>query len=298
MSGSNSFFNSNDSLVKKAASLRITAKDLAEGMKNGNFRSMYKGQGIEFSGVRDYIRGDDIRSIDWNVTARMGRPYVKIFDEERELQIFVILDASASMQLKTDSPRTKYESAAEATALISIAAELNNCSLGAVFFDGDTYFSCKPEPGRNQTMLVLTHLDKIHENPKDGSVLGNAITGAGKLLRKRSLVFVFSDFRAAEWEKPLISLAQKNDVIAVRLSDSFDRELPSMGTIRFEDSETHQKMTLPSSSQSFKRAWKDFSKDIEAGWKDCCLRHGIMPVLMDTKKEPVHVLSEIFGAHK
>ena len=119
------------------------AEDIAEGMKSGNFRSLYRGQGIEFAGVRDYMRGDDIRTIDWNVTARMGRPYIKIFEEERELQIFLITDSSLSMQLETNSGRrTKYASAAETAALVTIAAELNACPVGAVFFDGAIHFSC------------------------------------------------------------------------------------------------------------------------------------------------------------
>ena len=181
-----------ESLVKKASYLRIVAYDLAEGMKSGNFRSLYRGQGIEFSGVRDYIRGDDIRSIDWNVTARMGRPYVKVFEEERELQIFIVVDSSLSMQLKTER-RTKYETAAEAAALVTIASEMNGCPVGAVFFDGAIHFSCAPRLGREQTMLILTRLDKLPEKSETGSVLGNALTGAGKLLKKRSLVFVLSD---------------------------------------------------------------------------------------------------------
>ena len=126
---------STDSLVKKASYLRIAAADLAEGMKSGNFRSLYRGQGVEFAGVRDYTRGDDIRTIDWNVTARMGRPYIKIFEEERELQIFIITDSSLSMQLENGSDRrTKYAAAAETAALVAIAAELNACPTGAVFF--------------------------------------------------------------------------------------------------------------------------------------------------------------------
>ena len=115
----------NDSLLKKASYLRIVARDLAEGMKAGSFRSLYRGQGIEFEGVREYIRGDDIRSIDWNVTARMATPYVKVFEEERELQIFNIVDSSESMRLETTN-RTKYAVAAEAAALITIAAEINS----------------------------------------------------------------------------------------------------------------------------------------------------------------------------
>ena len=127
----------NESLIKKALYLRLKAQDIAEGMKSGNFRSLYRGQGVEFAGVRDYTRGDDIRTIDWNVTARMGRPYIKIFEEERELQIFIITDSSLSMQLENGSDRrTKYAAAAETAALVAIAAELNACPTGAVFFDG------------------------------------------------------------------------------------------------------------------------------------------------------------------
>jgi uncharacterized protein (DUF58 family) len=121
-----------DSLVKKAAYLRLMAIKLAEDMKSGTFKSLYKGQGIEFSGVRDYIRGDDVRSIDWNVTARMNKPFVKVFEEDRELQIFLIVDTSLSMQLECQDV-TKYDVLSETAALITIAAELNNCSIGAVF---------------------------------------------------------------------------------------------------------------------------------------------------------------------
>ena len=285
-----------ESLVKKASLLRLAALDIADGMKNGNFSSLYRGQGIEFSDVRDYIRGDDIRSIDWNVTARMGKPYVKIYEEERELQVFIILDTSLSMH--TGSSKTKYAQAANCAALITLAAELNNCPLGAVFFDKTINFSCSPVQGRERTMLILAHLDKLAKNKEGGSVLASALTGAGKLLRNRSLVFVLSDFRSTKWEKPLISLAQKNDVIALRVHDTFDDELPSIGTVLFEDAESHKKMMLPSSSQSLKKEWRSYSKALETRWNDCCVKHGILPVIMDTKKEPFHVLNGIFGAKR
>ena len=141
-----------DSLVKKAAYLRLMAIKLAEDMKSGTFKSLYKGQGIEFSGVRDYIRGDDVRSIDWNVTARMNKPFVKVFEEDRELQIFLIVDTSLSMQLECQDV-TKYDVLSETAALITIAAELNNCSIGAVFFDGEINFSCKPAMGKEQIIF-------------------------------------------------------------------------------------------------------------------------------------------------
>ena len=284
-----------DSLVKKASYLRIAAADLADGMKSGNFRSLYRGQGIEFSGVRDYIRGDDIRAIGWNVTARMGHPYVKVFEEERKLQIFIVLDSSASMQLKNMTAATKYSRAAETAALITLAAEMNSCPVGAVLFDGKIHFSTKPMQGREQTMLILTHLDRLPEQPVTGSVLSNALTGTGKLLRKRSLVFVLSDFRSGDYEKSLISLAQKNDVIAIRLEDNFDNELPSVGTIPFIDVESGLKMRLPSNSQKFKKEWKDFYTQNLTHWHNTCIKHGVTDVVMKSDDDPLQILMQIFG---
>ena len=286
----------NESLIKKALYLRLMAEDIADGMKSGNFRSLYRGQGIEFAGVRDYIRGDDIRTIDWNVTARMGRPYIKIFEEERELQIFLITDSSLSMQLENNSGRrTKYASAAETAALVTIAAEINACPVGAVFFDGAIHFSCEPSLGKETTMQILNHLDRLPATPTPGSVLPNAISAAAKVLRKRSLVFVLSDFRCGGWEKPLINLAQKNDVIAINLHDAWDEELPSLGTVTFQDSESSLKMSLPSSSPAFKKEWRSFNEMNQNRWQDFCIKHGIMPVVLDTKAEPIQVLNQIFA---
>lgn len=288
------YLTNNETLIKKAAYLKIVAQDLADGMKSGNFRSLYRGQGIEFSGVRDYIRGDDIRTIDWNVTARMGRPYIKVFEEERELQIFIVLDSSLSMRLENDK-RSKYATAAEAAALITIAAEINECPVGAVFFDGAIHFSCKPRLEKEQTMMILTHLDNLPEQQVKGSVLGNALTGAGKLLKKRSLVFVLSDFRSSNWEKPIIALAQKNDVVAIRLHDNADDELLSMGTVLFEDVESGIKMDLPSASESFKKEWRNFNELHTSRWKDFCVKHGILPVIQDVKNDPLQTLNSIFA---
>ena len=286
----------NESLIKKALYLRLMAEDIAEGMKSGNFRSLYRGQGIEFAGVREYNRGDDIRTIDWNVTARMGRPYIKIFEEERELQIFLIVDSSRSMQLENAiDRRTKYAAAAETAALVAIAAEINACPTGAVFFDGAINFSAEPALGKENTMQILNHLDRLPPSPVSGSVLPNAITAAAKVLRKRTLVFILSDFRCADWEKPLINLAQKNDIIAINLHDAADEELPSLGTVKFMDVETGRKMSLPSSSTAFKKEWRNYNEMNQNRWQDFCIKHGIMPVILDTKTEPVQVLNQIFA---
>lgn len=285
---------SKTSLVKKASYLKIVAADLADGMKSGNFRSLYRGQGIEFSGVRDYIRGDDIRCIDWNVTARMGHAFVKVFNEERELQIFLVVDNSLSMKAGSGK-KNKYETACEAAALMTIAAELNACPLGAVFFDGKINFSCTPEFGRERTMLMLKNLENPPEEITEGSVLSNALVGAGKLLKKRSLVMIFSDFRAEGWKEPIAQLAHKNDVIAFRIQDEIDEKLPKMGTLSFSDIESGKKMRLPSSSSKFAKEWKNQNEIRVKNFQEYCTRHGILPVIMNTKDDPLQVLSSVFA---
>ena len=199
------------------------------------------------------------------------------------------------MQQENSNEKNKYSVAAEAAALITMAAEINACPIGAVFFDGEIQFSCKPQSDKENTMKILNHLDKLPEVQNNGSALGSAINGAGKLLKTRSLVFILSDFRTSDWEKPLISLAHKNNVIALRLQDSYQEELPEIGTVVFEDIESNLKMELPTSSEQFKKAWKNYNTQHKERWEDFCIKHGILPVVMETKNEPLQVLNAALG---
>lgn len=287
-------------LLQESHFLEIRARSLAEGMKSGNFRSLYRGQGIEMSAVRDYIRGDDIRSIDWNVTARMGKPYVKVFEEHRELQIVLILDNSQSMQIQ-NSKTSKYETASEAAALLTFASEQNECPVGAVLFDGQINLTLPPVWGREQTMIILSNIQKnsLEENPElslePGSALNHAINVAGRMLKKRSLIFIFSDFRTTDYESALGQLSHKHDVIAVRMTDSFDSQLPEAGTFPFVDSETGIKKVFPSSSRKFIKAWKADNETRAKALADFCSKHGITQVNMDSNDDPLKTLSSIFS---
>jgi uncharacterized protein (DUF58 family) len=283
-----------ETLAKHASFLRLSARTIADSMKAGSFRSLYRGQGVEFSGVREYIRGDDIRSIDWNVTARLSRPYVKLFEEEHEFQIFLIVDCSYSM-FTGSAGRTKYRTAAEAAALIAFAAEQISSPVGAVFFDGIIRFSCSPQSGPKRTMMLLTKLDESEQGGTEGSALAGALTGAGKLLRKRSLVFIFSDFRSAGWEEPFAYLAQHHDIIAMRTTSSIDRELPPMGTVPFADSETGIRLVLPTFSASFQTAWRNDDHQRKARWQNTCLTRGALPLEISTEDDPVRVLMSFFS---
>ena len=287
----------NEQIIKKASMLKIPAHKLAESLKSGNFRSLYKGQGIEFEGVREYIRGDDVRSIDWNVTARLARPYVKIFREEREFQLFLIIDNSNSMMLNYFG-KSKYDACSEAVALLTIAAQINCCPIGAVFFDGEINFSIKPKLDKNQSMLILNQLSYENEKKQNGSDLEKAINGAGKLLKKRTLVFIFSDFKTENWQKSAVMLAQKNDLVAVRITDEFDYKMPNLGTTVFQDSESRVKMVLPTSSKKFQTFWTDYQNQKNDNWESFCIKHGILPVFMKTTDDPFKVLNEVLKKRK
>ena len=283
-------------LAQRASSLRLAAITLAENMRNGSFKSLYRGQGIEFSDVREYLNGDNVRSIDWNVTARMGRPFIKQYEEDRELSVFLILDCSRSMELGSDV--TRLSLAQEASALLLLACEHNAGAMGAVFFDGKIQFSCPPKAGRENSMMILSKLDKIDSIPEseksDGSALSNAINGAAKLLKKRSLVFILSDFRSGRWEKPFARLAQKHDVVALRITDPSDSELPEIGTIPFYDAESKKKSLFPTLSRRFKAQWREANQKRSEQWKDFCSKHGAFPLSISTQEDAVSTLQRFF----
>lgn len=283
-----------ESLVQKASLLRLSALTIAEGMKTGNFRSMYRGRGVEFTGVREYLRGDDVRSIDWNVTARMGKPFVKLFEEDRELIVFLIVDHSLSMKTGF-AQKSKLQTANEIAALMAFAAEQNNSPLGAVIFDGEIKFSATPKSGKNQTMIVLKHLEENTSTQK-GSVLGNSLRGAYQLLKNRSLVLILSDFRSSDYEKEFARLASKHDVIAVKITDSSDTELPKAGFLSFCDPETKAIRRLPTSSLAFQKEWRHAERTRQERWKTMCQKRGGTPLIISTKDDTAQELINFFSS--
>lgn len=283
-------------LVKRASYLRIATASLASAMQSGAFRSLYRGRGVEFSGVREYLRGDDVRAIDWNVTARNAKPFVKIFDEERELQILLIVDRSLSMQTFS-SARTRLEAASEIAALLALSAEHNSNPVGAVLFSGEVEFVVAPKTGQEHTMLLLSHLDSFPKKSR-GSVLENALQGACKILKKRSLVFVISDFRVGGWENPFAILASKHDVVALKISDALDSALPEMGTIFFRDAESGAKKLFPTFSKNFQNSWREDSAMREKRWRALVTRRGGVPLSVSTADDSLAILSEFFSRKK
>lgn len=284
-------------LSKRAYLLHLSAGAIAEGIRNGMFRSLFYGHGVEFRGVREYLRGDDVRAIDWNVTARMGKPFVKIYEEERELDVFIILDKSLSMRTGSGK-NTRLDTAVECAQLLAMASFQNDSPIGAVTFDGKIQFSTSPKSGRQNLMYVLKEFEKSVAKKTEGSALDSAINGAEKLLRKRTLVLIISDFRTTLWKDSFARLCQKNDVIAIRVSDPLDEKLPKIGSVLFSDPETDYSCVLPSSSKEFQKAWLSDNNRRVDSWKKECIRHGGIPLIVSTADDAAEELIKFFDTRE
>lgn len=287
----------NITLAKRAYLLQLNSRALAEGMRSGSFKSLYRGQGVDFNGVREYLQGDDVRAIDWNVTARNAKPYVKIFNEERELDVLLLIDRSLSMDTGCGN-ESRLETAFDCASLMTMACQHNSSSVGAVVFDGSINFSTAPKSGYSQAMMLLTQYEKLKHDVGVGTALESALQGAVKLLKKRSLVMVFSDFRVEGWSKPFAQLCAKHDVVAVRISDPLDDQLPALGSVYFEDPETHIKKIYPTSLGSFQRKWREANLVREDMWKRECIRRGGIPLLLSTASDPAVELTRFFSSRE
>jgi uncharacterized protein (DUF58 family) len=225
-----------EELLARVRRLQIRAKRLVRMLFAGEYHSVFRGRGIEFSDVREYVPGDEVRTIDWNVTARMGAPFVKKFVEERELTIYLIVDVSASAAFTTSS-QTKHDLAAEIATVLAFAADANGDRVGAIVFSDRVEQYLRPRKG-TQHVLRLAR-DLIHLEPKGrGTDLGAAVDLLMRVAKRPGVVFILSDFYATGFEPSLRLAAQKHDIIAVSLADQREMELPQVGMVLLHDSES------------------------------------------------------------
>ncbi len=285
------------SLSQRASSLHLVSKAIAKCLYVGNFRSMYRGRGVDYAGGREYLYGDDVRSIDWNVTARMGKPYIKLFEEDKELIVFLVVDRSASMESGIGK-KTRLETAAEAAVLMLFAALQNSSPVGGVLFDGETEFSCVPKTGKDHAMVLFSKLDTRPTHESTGTSLTQALTGASKLLKNRSMVLVFSDFRTSGYEDALCALASKHDVIATRITDESDSRLPKVGSISFFDPETNKEKILPTNSASFEQEWNSYHERHIERWNAFCTKRGVSTLTISTSQDPTQELVHFFSTRR
>jgi uncharacterized protein (DUF58 family) len=241
-------------ILRKVRSIEIRTRHLVADIFGGEYHSVFKGRGMEFAEVREYFPGDDIRSIDWNVTARMGHPFIKQFQEERELTVLLVVDQSASERFGTRN-RMKAELAAEVGALLALSAVQNNDKVGLILFADDVELYVPPGKGRRHVLRVVREILYFRPRGK-GTNLGGALDHLSRAQKRRAVVFVLSDFLTADYERSLRVASRRHDVVAVRLRDTREETLPRVGVVAMEDLETGREMLIDTSSGQVQDAFK------------------------------------------
>jgi uncharacterized protein (DUF58 family) len=231
-------------VLRQVKGIELRTRALVNTLFTGEYRSVFRGQGIEFAEVRAYQQGDDFRAIDWNVSARMGHPFVKTYHEEREITLLLVVDQSGSCQF--GRPYTKAGLAVEVAAVLALAAARHNDRVGALMFADKVEFVVRPRKGRPHALRVIR--DLVAFTPRSrGTNLAEALSYATKLLRHHAIVVVLSDFRAEGWEDPLARLAAEHDIVAITLDDPREVDLPDAGWVDMEDAETGARVLLDTS---------------------------------------------------
>jgi uncharacterized protein (DUF58 family) len=246
-------------ILKKVKRIEISTRGLVNEVFSGEYHSVFKGRGMEFAEVREYQIGDDIRNIDWNVSARSGSPYVKVFDEERELTVMLMVDVSASGSFGTAS-QLKGEVAAELCAVLAFSAIKNNDKVGLMIFSDKIEKFIPPRKGKQHVLRVIREI--LFFKPEDAKTdLNIALEYLNRVVKRRSIVFIISDFLTENYEKALQVANKKHDIISIDIIDPREVELPNVGFLELEDAETGETVLIDTGSSEIRQSFFSESQE-------------------------------------
>ena len=281
-------------LLKKVRKIEIKTKGLSKQVFSGEYHSAFKGRGMAFSEVRNYIPGDEIRTIDWNVTARFNEPYVKVFEEERELTVMLLVDISGSESFGSDE-LLKREFIAEIGAVLAFSATQNNDKIGAILFSDQIELYIPPKKGRKHILRIIRELIEFKPNSNLTNI-GDVVQHFNNLVKKRAIAFLISDFIGQNLEKALKITAKKHDLIALRIYDQREKELPNMGLTLFEDVESGKRRWINTSKKRVRETYYNNSlsrehnileifKKSKVDHANICIQSGYIQPLMNLFKK-------------
>ena len=279
-------------LLKKVRKIEIKTKGLSSHIFSGEYHSTFKGRGMSFSEVREYQYGDDVRNIDWNVTARTGTPYVKIFEEERELTVMLLIDVSGSSFFGTVN-QMKNEILTEICAVLAFSAINNNDKVGVLFFSDRVEKFIPPKKGRQHILRIIRELIDF-EPEGQGTDIGEALQYFNNVLKKRCICFVLSDFMASGYEQALRISARRHDLVGVHLSDPREMELPNVGLIQALDPESGKKIWIDTGSSKVRENFKQNFEDNFNYFKTNFRRSGADFINIKTDESYVNALLKFF----
>lgn len=279
-------------IISKVRHIEIITNRLVNEVMAGSYHSVFKGRGVEFDEVREYTPGDDVRSIDWNVTARTGSPHVKRYVEERELTVMLMVDLSGSTDFGTHD-RLKGELAAELCALLAFSAIKNNDRVGLLIFTDQVEKFIPPKKGKNHVLRVIREVLFFSPQQRRTNIPG-AIEHLTRVLKRKSVVFLISDFYGDNLSRPLAVLNQNHDLIAIKVYDQRELDIPPIGFVPFEDPETGEVMFVDTFSAEFRGRYRAAAEQARRDLESLFKQHKIDSVFIRTDEAYLEPIVELF----
>ena len=285
-------------LLKKVRKIEIKTKSLSHQIFAGEYHSAFKGRGMAFSEVREYQYGDDVRNMDWNVTARYNAPYVKIFEEERELTVVLLIDVSGS-RFFGSTTRLKRDLMAEVAAVLSFSASINNDKVGALFFSSKVEKFIPPKKGRSHLLHIIRELVEFEPEEK-GTDIAAALEFLTNAIKKKCTAFLLSDMidvdgdRNPRWEDALKVAADRHDISVINIYDHREREIPAIGLINVLDAETGRQMWVDPSSKAMRSSYEKWNAEVQEKTKQVLRRYRVDSVDIATDQDYVKELISLF----
>ena len=279
-------------LIKRVRRIEIKTRGLSQQIFAGEYHSAFKGRGMAFSEVREYQYGDDVRNIDWNVTARFNHPFVKVFEEERELTVMLLVDVSASREFGSGN-LLKKNLITEVAAVLAFSAIQNNDKIGVVLFSDRIEKFIPPQKGKQHTLRIIREL--IDFKPESRKTdLAEGLRYFTNVIKKRSTAFLISDFIDKDYEDSIKIASKKHDLIALKVYDKREAELPSVGLIRMMDAETGKEIWVDSSSKKTREAYNNYWLKQQEKSNEIFNKYGVDSAILDTEQDYIKPLMGLF----
>ena len=279
-------------LLKKVRKIEIKTKGLSNHIFSGEYHTAFKGKGMAFSEVREYQPGDDVRSIDWNVTARYNSPFVKVFEEEREMTVILLIDVSGSSDFGTQT-QLKREVATEIAAVLSFSAINNNDKIGVIFFSDKIEKFIPPKKGKSHILRIIRELITFESESKKTNI-EVALKYFNNVIKKRSVCFILSDFMDTDFDKSLKIARNKHDIVALRIHDEREEIIPNVGLIKVEDSESGQTRWMDTSNKKVRTNYNNNYREFEKELKQTLQSSGVEHIDIKTGKDYIKPLMNFF----
>ena len=281
-------------ILKKVRQIEIRTKNIVNDFFGGDYHSNFKGRGMTFSEVREYVPGDDVRSIDWNVTARTGKPHIKIFEEERELSVLILIDVSSSGVFGSKKD-LKIDLGVEIAAMLSFSAIKNNDKVGLALFSDKVEKYIPPKKGKKHVLRLITDIvNHDFENSNKRTSIKTAIDFANKISKRKSVIFLISDFIDDNFWNELKFLNFKHDVIGLQIYDSYERNFPNLGIINIHDSETGENTWIDTTSKKTRDKFQKNSIEKLNSFSKKCKNIGFDLIQISTDDDYIKFLMQFF----